>query len=86
MIADLNSMVAAFRGLRLAGEPQTFARLLIYDANDPSFVHDTREEHGVAGLGPKDGTANPPIDGIESLKRDDFKAATDQLGLSFQMD
>jgi hypothetical protein len=35
---------------------------------------------------PKDGTANPFIDGIESLKGDDFKAATDQLGLSFRMD
>jgi len=78
MIADLNSMVAAFRGLRLTGEPQTIARLLyMMQISCRLFTAPER---------PKDGTANPFIDGIESLKGDDFKAATDQLGLSFRMD
>jgi hypothetical protein len=72
IVADLNRIVAAFRGVRLAGEPQTFAGIPIYDANKLSSVHGTREEHGVPGR-------------IESLKGDDFNVATDQLGLSFRM-
>ncbi len=62
---------------------RTFA-VLGDHATAQSFL--SQQQSAAAGLGLKYGATKPFIDGMESLKSHDFKAATDQLALSFRMD
>jgi len=62
---------------------RTFA-VLGDHATAQSFL--SRQQSASPGMGLKYGATKPFIDGMESLKGHDFKAATEQLALSFRMD